>query len=180
MNIPLLILLTLSIFFVKTVWIKTEIRFSRDRVNFQMLKTNGIEAIIIILQILATVYTPFPKTPFNTAIVFLGIVMYIAGLILAFWGRSVMNQSWGIPGEHTTKQDKLVTTGPFSFSRNPIYLGFLFLYFGYAAAILSWLIILRIPLALYFYKSAKKEEVNLEKKFGREYLQYKARVPFFV
>ena len=91
-----------------------------------------------------------------------------------------MQQSWGVPGEHAAKQNKLVTKGPFAFSRNPIYLGFLLLYFGYAAAILSWLIILRLPLALYFYKSAKKEEINLEKKFGKEYTEYKSRVPLFI
>ncbi len=172
--------LTVGIIIIKTIWIKTEIRFSRKRVNAQMFKTNAVEAAIIILQILAAVYIPFPATPFNSAIIIVGTACYFIGAFLALWGRKTMSQSWGIPGEHVAKQDKLVTTGPFAFSRNPIYLGFLLLYFGYAAALLSWLIILRIPLSLYFYKSAKKEEVNLEKKFGKEYREYKRRVPLFI
>jgi protein-S-isoprenylcysteine O-methyltransferase Ste14 len=172
--------LTIGIIAIKTIWIRTEIHFSRERVNAQMFKTNAIEALIIILQILASIYTPIPKTPFNSAIIFTSIVAYIIGSILALWGRNTMSKSWGIPGVHSAKQNKLVTTGPFAFSRNPIYLGFLLLYFGYAAAILSWLIILRIPLAIYFYKSAKKEEINLEKKFGKEYVEYKSRVPLFI
>jgi protein-S-isoprenylcysteine O-methyltransferase Ste14 len=172
--------LTIGIVIIKTIWIRTEIRFSRERVNFQMVKTNGVEALILILQILAAIYMPIPKTPLNTVIIILGVAAYFIGAILALWGKNTMQQSWGVPGVHAAKQDKLVTTGPFTFSRNPIYLGFLLLYFGYAAAILSWLIILRIPLAIYFYRSAKREEINLEKRFGKEYTNYKSRVPLFI
>jgi protein-S-isoprenylcysteine O-methyltransferase Ste14 len=180
MNAFFITVLTLRIIIIKIVWIRTEIRFSHERVNFQMFKTNAIEALIIILQILAAIFTPLPKSFFTNLLVIVGLVMYFAGFILAFWGRNTMQQSWGVPGEHAAKQNKLVTKGPFAFSRSPIYLGFLLLYFGYAAAILSWLLILRIPLAMYFYRSAKKEEINLEKKFGKEYTEYKKKVPLFI
>lgn len=180
MNIILLVLLTLGIIIIKTVWIRTELHFSKKRFNLTMVKTNGIEALIIVLQILASIYTPVPKTPFNGILIVVGTLMYIVGYILAFWGRTSMSKSWGIPGEHVAKQNKLITTGPFAFSRNPIYIGFLLIYFGYAAAILSWLIILRIPLAFYFYKSAKLEEKKLEHMFGKQYLDYKAKVPRFI
>lgn len=179
MNTILIIVLTIGIIIIKAVWICTELRFSKERFNMQMLKTNGIEALILLLQILSAIYTPLPKTPFTQMLVVAGIAMYISGFILAFWARAVMSKSWGVPGEHAAKQNKLVTTGPFSFSRNPIYLAFLLLYFGFAAAIQSWLIILRIPLAIYFYKSTLKEEKNLEKLFGKGYTEYKARVPRF-
>ena len=180
MNLSLTIILTLGLILIKTVWIRTELRFSKERFNFDMFKTNGVEAAIVILQILAAIYTPLPKTQFNDLIVAVGLVMYVAGFVLAFWSRSVMSKSWGVPGEHNKEiQSKLVTSGPFSFSRNPIYVAFILLYFGFAAAIQSWLIILRIPLAIYFYKSAVREEKNLEKIFGKEYVAYKARVPRF-
>ncbi|MGI8419705.1 MAG: methyltransferase family protein [Candidatus Levyibacteriota bacterium] len=176
----LLIILTMGLILIKAVWIWTELHFSKERFNFQMFKTNGVEAIIVILQILAAIFTPLPKTQFNGILVIAGVLMYIVGFVLAFLSRSVMNKSWGVPGVHNkTKQSKLVTTGPFSFSRNPIYVAFTLLYFGYAAAIQSWLIILRIPLAVYFYKSAVREEINLEKIFGKEYISYKKRVPRF-
>lgn len=180
MNATLLILLTLGIVVIKAIWIQTELKFSKKRFNFQMFKTNGIEALIIIVQILAALFTPLPKTPFNNVLVFIGTAMYIVGYILAFWSKSTMSKSWGIPGEHASKQNKLVITGPFAFSRNPIYVAFLLIYFGYAAAILSWLIILRIPLAFYFYKSAIQEEKKLEQIFGKQYLAYKAKVPRFI
>ncbi len=180
MNTVLIIVLTLGILIIKAVWIRTELKFSKERFNLQMIKTNAVEALILILQILAAIFTPLPQSSFTHVLVIAGIVMYVSGFVLAFWSRAVMSKSWGVPGEHVAKQNKLVTTGPFSFSRNPIYLAFLLLYFGFAAAIQSWLIILRIPLVIYFYKSTLREEKNLEKMFGKEYVDYKARVPRFI
>lgn len=180
MNTLYITVLTAGIIIIKAFWIRTEIHFSKERINFEMFKTNAVEALIIILQILTAIYTPLPKSLFTGILMIIGLIMYVLGLVLAVWGRNTMKQSWGVPGEHAEKQNKLVTKGPFAFSRNPIYLGFLLLYFGYAAAILSWLIILRIPLAMYFYRSAKKEEINLEKMFGKDYVEYKKRVPLFI
>ncbi|MBA3723770.1 MAG: isoprenylcysteine carboxylmethyltransferase family protein [Candidatus Levybacteria bacterium] len=176
----LITLLTLGIIIIKVLWIRTELRFAKERLNFEMLKTNSIEALILILQILAAIYMPLPQGPLSLLITVSGIGMYLGGFILAIWAKNVMSKSWGVPGVHHKKQDKLVTDGPFGFSRNPIYLAFIMLYFGFAIAIQSWLIILRIPLAIYFYKSAKKEEENLAKIFGKEYLDYKKRVPLFI
>lgn len=180
MNNALLIILTIGIIIIKILWIRTELKFSRARFNFTMLKTNGVEALILVLQILASVFTPLPQTQFSWIMPAVGTVMYIAGYVMAVWGKNVMSQSWGVPGVHAKKQNKLVTSGPFAFSRNPLYVGILLIYFGFALAIQSWLIILRIPLAIYFYKSAVREEVNLEKIFGKEYVVYKKSVPRFL
>jgi protein-S-isoprenylcysteine O-methyltransferase Ste14 len=176
----LIIILTLAVVAIKIVWIRTELKFSKERFNAQMVKTNAVEAAILVLQILAAYITPFPYTRFNEIIIASGVMMFILGTILVFWAKNTMQQSWGVPGEHADKQSALVMNGPFAFSRNPIYVGFLLIYFGYAIAILSWLIVLRIPLALYFYKSAVMEEKLLEKKFGEKYLQYKKKVPQFI
>ncbi len=178
-NTILIFILTVGIILIKIFWIHTEIKFFRTRVNRTMLKTNLIEAVILILQILAAIYFPLPKIQLSQAIVIVGVGMYITGAFLALWARVAMDKVWGIPGEYSKNQDKLITTGPFAFSRNPIYLGFLLLYFGFAIAIMSWLVILRIPLLIYFYKSAKAEEKILEEKFGSKYLTYKSSVPRF-
>lgn len=176
----LIIILTLGIIIIKAHWIHTEIKFSKERINMDMIKTNAVEAAILTLTILAAIYTPLPQGPLSWLITLSGVAMYIGGFVLAIWSKNTMSKSWGVPGEHHKKQSKLVTEGPFGFSRNPIYLGFLMLYFGFAIAIQSWAIILRIPLAIYFYKSAVREEKNLEKIFGKEYTKYKKRVPRFI
>lgn len=172
--------MVLIIIAIKVIWIRTELKFSKERFNLAMFKTNFIEALILVLQILVVYVSPLPKTSIDGFLATLGVSMFVLGVVLVFWARKTMQQSWGIPGEHAAKQNALVTSGPFSFSRNPLYVGFLLIYFGFAIAIKSWLIILRIPLVFYFYKSAVKEEILLEKMFGKEYVEYKKKVPRFV
>jgi protein-S-isoprenylcysteine O-methyltransferase Ste14 len=72
----------------------------------------------------------------------------------------------------------IVTTGPYGFSRNPIYIGMACLYAGLALALDAiWALILLpgVLLIIRFYVIAR-EERYLEAKFGEEYLAYKRRV----
>ncbi len=75
-------------------------------------------------------------------------------------------------------QNTLITSGPYGFSRNPLYLGGnVFIFFG-AALLLgspSALIITaaHIPLVNLFIR---REEWQLEKEFGEQWIGYKARV----
>ncbi len=72
----------------------------------------------------------------------------------------------------------LITGGPFRFSRNPAYLSLSLLYVGIGiAADNLWVLGLLVPtLALMHYGVIFREERYLERKFGEEYLRYKASV----
>ncbi|MGF7118259.1 methyltransferase family protein [Methanobacterium oryzae] len=79
------------------------------------------------------------------------------------------------------KIDKLVTSGIYSKTRNPTYLGFTFIIIGISIvslAILSFIWVI-ISIVLFYYV-AKKEEKDLEKIFGENYLEYKNSVPLFI
>ena len=74
--------------------------------------------------------------------------------------------------------DAIVSGGPFAYSRNPIYIGWLILYFGVA---LVWgggyTLILAIPCAAVIHRYAiMREERYLERTFGTAYTDYTARV----
>ena len=71
----------------------------------------------------------------------------------------------------------VVTNGPFRFSRNPMYLSMMLLYLGVASMINSlWMFLLAVPLVAVMQRGViKREERYLERKFGEEYLCYKAR-----
>ena len=178
MNRTLLWIFTIGIILIRAYWIYEEVTEYKERWSWNTVKTNTVEALILILQVLSALYFPWP---YNSTFVTVGIIMYICGMILAIWAKITQGGSWGPPKSHDIhKQQKLITSGPFGFSRNPIYVSFTLIYIGYAIAIRSWLIVLRIPLLLYFYKSAFAEEKNLEKLFGEEYVKYKKRVPRFL
>lgn len=81
-----------------------------------------------------------------------------------------------VPSEPATA---LVATGPYRFTRNPIYIGFVLAYFGFAIMLTSmWVLLLLIPvLAILQRGVVLREEAYLERQFGDAYRNYRARVP---
>lgn len=74
--------------------------------------------------------------------------------------------------------DHLVTSGPFSFTRNPIYLGNTMLMIGIGLiAGIVWFILLAPVAALVTQKLAiEREERHLEMRFGKKYRDYAKKV----
>lgn len=73
--------------------------------------------------------------------------------------------------------DRLLTEGPFRYSRNPGYLSFAMIYAGLALlARSSWsVLLLPVVLAVIRLRVIEQEERYLKREFGEEYLIYKAR-----
>jgi protein-S-isoprenylcysteine O-methyltransferase Ste14 len=72
----------------------------------------------------------------------------------------------------------LITAGPYRYSRNPLYLSAALLYAGLALwfGLLWSLLLLPAALIAVRFHVIAKEETYLERRFGREYLDYKTRV----
>jgi protein-S-isoprenylcysteine O-methyltransferase Ste14 len=72
----------------------------------------------------------------------------------------------------------LVVTGPYRWSRNPLYLAMILVYVGLGIAALSlWALLLAVPLVLLLnYGVIIREEAYLERKFGADYRAYRERV----
>ena len=81
-----------------------------------------------------------------------------------------------IPGEPSTV---LLEIGPYRFTRNPIYIGFVIVYFGLAIMLSSaWMLLLLIPVLIILQRGVvEREEAYLQAKFGEAYRKYLARVP---
>lgn len=73
---------------------------------------------------------------------------------------------------------RVVSHGPYRFTRNPMYLGFLLWTLGLAVLFDSGWALLAAPLGLVLVERfvVAREERYLERKFGEEYLSYKRRV----
>jgi protein-S-isoprenylcysteine O-methyltransferase Ste14 len=80
-----------------------------------------------------------------------------------------------IPIKPTTA---IVATGPYRFTRNPMYLGLALLYLGVTLWVDTLWPLLFLPLVLFTVQRTviAREERYLEAKFGDEYRVYKARV----
>jgi len=72
----------------------------------------------------------------------------------------------------------VVETGPYRFTRNPMYLGLAGLYLGIGLIVGSlWFAVLFIPFIIVMQRGViLREEVYLARKFGDAYLDYKSRV----
>jgi len=79
------------------------------------------------------------------------------------------------------KQEVLTTTGPYAYTRNPLYLGSAVLAAGTAWAMHSWISasILAAYFAVVYYVVMRREESELRGHFGEAFEIYAQRVPLF-
>jgi protein-S-isoprenylcysteine O-methyltransferase Ste14 len=76
------------------------------------------------------------------------------------------------------KSEHLVTSGPFSFTRNPVYLGNTMLMFGAGLITgIAWFFVFGVTAAFATQKLAiEREERHLEARFGKRFRDYAKRV----
>ena len=106
-----------------------------------------------------------------------GPVLTIGSFGLFLWAvQTLRSDGASIPTNKPT--DVIVVRGPYRFSRNPIYLAMVFLQLGIGVWANSlWFFVLAILSALLLtWGVIWREERYLERKFGDDYLAYKARV----
>ena len=102
----------------------------------------------------------------------------IPGEIIALAGLAIRGFSAG----RLEKNLRLATSGPYSLSRNPLYLGSFLLVVGFAVAgrnLLLGIALVVLFLAVYL-PVMRREESFLRQKFGAEYEEYAARTPLFL
>jgi len=97
--------------------------------------------------------------------------------LLAAWGFSwfMRRRTSPIPFRPSAA---LITSGPYRFSRNPLYLSLVLLYASLALRFaVPWAVLFLFPaLAALQRWIIAEEERGLERQFGRDYLDYKTRV----
>ena len=109
--------------------------------------------------------------------IFLGLILPISNIIILL-GILLIIFGWR---RIYRAKGQLVTTGIYGHVRHPQYLGFLLFTLGMNvlwitfSALLLWII-----LAVLYYRLAKKEDKELEERFGEEYLNYKRDVPMLM
>ena len=117
----------------------------------------------------------WPRVPFFPYSNIAGLIILAIGL----YGHKVPSKIHKQAHEHSKKIRKIITTGPYSKVRHPLY-SFLFLiYFGFALSWgIVWMFIPAIIFSILTYFTAIKEEEFLKKKFGKKYENYMKRVPY--
>ena len=118
-----------------------------------------------------------PRGCLTPAIMVAGVVLIIVGVTLVIFARRAFAQR-GQPTDPGRPTSTLVTTGVFSISRNPLYLGGVCVLVGLALALnLLWGLVLLLPAMIACQAVLiTPEERYLAAKFGADYRRYAASV----
>ncbi len=115
-------------------------------------------------------------THFSFHLFIIGVILSVMGGVILLLSRIQIGQ-YGGPKIVIEDRHQLITNGFYEHVRHPIYLGFLFLFFGYSLAFGSFLMTMLIFLFLFliFNKRMEIEERLLIAEFGKKYELYLTR-----
>ncbi len=119
------------------------------------------------------------EAPPSVVLVGIGIAITVVGELIRLWGVHYIG---AISRTRSERLGPLVAAGPFALVRNPLYVGNILLWVGFAlAARLIWLApVIFGLLALEYHAIVRWEETLLESRLGQAYRDYAARVPRWV
>ena len=111
-----------------------------------------------------------------------GCAVVFTGELIRFWGVSIAGAETRTTG--TVGGTFLITNGPFSYVRNPLYVGNMMLYAGVgimSMALFPWMLLVAISwFYLQYYLIVTREEEYLAATFGGEFDEYRRNVRRFV
>jgi protein-S-isoprenylcysteine O-methyltransferase Ste14 len=110
----------------------------------------------------------------------LGAAVTVGGLLFAVWAREHLGRNWS--RSVTIKQDhELITTGPYTLLRHPIYTGILAGFLGLAIAVseVRGFVVL-VLFFLVFWAKFRMEEQWMRSEFGETYAEYVHRTAALV
>ncbi|NOZ63475.1 MAG: isoprenylcysteine carboxylmethyltransferase family protein [Caldiserica bacterium] len=133
------------------------------------------------------VLDPFSHASGHLILVFLGLAHSALAMVILhfitngfiFFGLYLMYRGWKLI--YQAGGEKLVKEGIYAHIRHPQYDGILLITIGFLIQWPSLTTLLMWPILIFaYYKLAMREERELEKQFGEEFLQYKKSVPAFI
>jgi len=131
--------------------------------------TTLLYVVIILTGVMLIVYPKFyPQDQlFDNLIDCLGIIAILKGTLLRMCAR-------GHKKSFSQNSSSLVTTGPYQFSRNPMYLGSFLIGIGFVLLLWPWWLTPVFAIVFYvrFNKQMVAEEKLLTEHFGEQYTKY--------
>lgn len=108
-----------------------------------------------------------------------GFVGVLAGELIRMWG---VHHIGSVSRTRSERLGPLIDSGPFAMVRNPLYVGNILLWLGFAvSARLPWLApVVLLLLALEYHAIVRWEERLLETRIGDSYRHYLTRVPRWI
>ena len=128
--------------------------------------------LLLIIGFILQRYYPWHFFEQDSGVRVWGLGVFIAGFIISFWATFTVSEI------NIEKPSQIITTGPYAYTRNPMYFAWALMYAGISVWGNNLWLVIFFPLALlitHFY-DIPNEEIFLHEKFREEYEQYANRV----
>ena len=180
--------LLLGLIYLISQLLLTVTRRSRSRTGTkQDRSTLRVVWLVIMVSVAAGIYVaehrPAAALPHHRTFVFVGVVLFVAGLLLRWWAIITLGRFFTV--DVTIEKDhELVERGPFRMVRHPSYTGVLLAFVGLALTLDNWaaLLVILLPIGVAFIHRMNVEEKALSGALGSQYTNYMRRtkrlVPF--
>jgi protein-S-isoprenylcysteine O-methyltransferase Ste14 len=142
----------------------------------------GLIALFIFVALQVDKFLGFPKLLPTSLNIIVSVPILAIGLLLMIWSGLHFIRVKGTPVPFNPPP-RLVATGPYAHARNPMLTGVFVLLFGLGVLLMSIsLVFIFTPLfiLLNVWEVKAVEELELEKRLGKDYVEYKKRVPMFI
>ena len=105
-----------------------------------------------------------------------GMLLLAVGVFVLVWAVRTFTRGGVDP--RFKPVGNLVTTGPFAYSRNPMYIAFTLIYLGISLLVnTAWSLFFLLPVLITMHHGViRREERYLTSRFGEEYQRYRAQV----
>jgi len=145
--------------------------------GFKIITTiiTGVGGVGLILYLISPTWWTWTHIPLGEWIQWLGIVTALVPILFLVWTHQHLDKQWSIVLE-IQEDHKLITTGPYRYSRHPMYLGIFIYTFGLMMISLDVLVTFFFGFSIWVnYRRIPREEEMLIKEFGDEYIEYMKR-----
>jgi len=158
----------------------------------ERIEAKGTRQLRLIVMVAALVLLAIPQIPLwvldwrflpeGLWWFWVGVAVTASGLLFSIWARRYLGQNWS-QAVSIKKDHELITGGPYSLVRHPIYTGMLLGLLGSAIAVGKWRGLLAVALVfVVLLRKLRLEEQWMRSQFGETYEHYASRttalVPF--
>ena len=152
----------------------------RGKEVYENLPLPPAVAVAVVVDFLLARLRPVPLPGSRSFHRMAGAGLLFAGVGLNIW--ALAERRHRTAGQFALEQpEELVTTGPYTITRHPMYVGWWLIQLGAGALAGSSWVLATLPAELLLeHRGVVDEEVKLAGLFGQSYLDYAARVPRYL
>lgn len=152
-------------------------QLGKGKVGFVKFIEVTLKTSTYLLPAIEVVSIVFYTGSVNDVLRIIGLIILALGVVAFIVSVLQMKDNWraGVQREEKTE---LVTTGIYSVSRNPAFLGFDLMYIGIVITFFNWYLCVAtcIVMVLFHLQIVNVEEDFLVEAFGDEYIKYRKKV----